>query len=356
MSQPSKIRDSNLELFRCIVMLMIVAHHFVFHSGLMDLMSESQTSFKSLYLYLFGAWGKVGINCFVLITGYFMCKSNITIRKFLKLLFQIEFYKIAIYLIFAFAGYESFSFANFLESISPIVYISDDFVSCFLLFYLFIPFLNVIVRNVNRRQHGLLILLCLSIFSVLPLVPYVEISSNYIVWFCVLFFISSYIRLYNVESICKCWGMLSILSVIVAVFSILFFISQGMRWPYYLVYDSNKLLALAVSISSFLFFKNIKMRYSRIINAIGSTTFGILLIHDCGWTMRTWLWQDVINPKFWYTGNVYLYSIASVCCVFAICSFLDIVRQYLFEKPLFQLLDLYLGNCQCLKNVDLKWN
>ncbi len=59
-------------------MLLIVAHHYVVNSGLtLDTSPSYQNPMdvKSLFLLVFGAWGKVGINCFVLITGYFMCKT-----------------------------------------------------------------------------------------------------------------------------------------------------------------------------------------------------------------------------------------------------------------------------------------
>ena len=85
---PPKQRDSNLELFRIITMLLIVAHHFVVNSGLTATkgpINASPTSQNSMFLLLFGAWGKIGINCFVMITGYFMCKSIITAKKFAKL-------------------------------------------------------------------------------------------------------------------------------------------------------------------------------------------------------------------------------------------------------------------------------
>lgn len=95
-----KVRNSNLELYRILVMLLIVMHHYVVNSGLMALMEEDPLNPKSIFLYIVGMWGKTGINCFVLITGYFMCKSEITLRKFLKLLLEIEFYNIAIFLFF----------------------------------------------------------------------------------------------------------------------------------------------------------------------------------------------------------------------------------------------------------------
>ncbi len=78
-------RNTNLELFRIISMLFIVAHHYVVNSGMMAEMSANPFAANSLFFYLFGAWGKTAINCFVMITGYFMCKSHITVKKFFKL-------------------------------------------------------------------------------------------------------------------------------------------------------------------------------------------------------------------------------------------------------------------------------
>ena len=83
-------RQSNIELFRIIVMLSIVAHHFVVNSGLLGLMSPTMEVANDVYLWLFGMWGKIGINCFVLITGYFMCTSQFTWRKFIKLVCEID--------------------------------------------------------------------------------------------------------------------------------------------------------------------------------------------------------------------------------------------------------------------------
>lgn len=100
----SKHRESNLELFRILTMLLIVAHHYVVLSDLPREIMTDPLSLKSIYLYIFGAWGKIGINCFVLITGYFMCTSRITLRKFVKLVGEVEFYSVVIYLMFYTGG------------------------------------------------------------------------------------------------------------------------------------------------------------------------------------------------------------------------------------------------------------
>ncbi|MBO5131942.1 MAG: hypothetical protein J6C20_02595 [Paludibacteraceae bacterium] len=58
MVEVKKERNSNLELYRVVVMLLIVAHHYVVNSGLFQLMESSLLSGNTLFLYLFGMWGK----------------------------------------------------------------------------------------------------------------------------------------------------------------------------------------------------------------------------------------------------------------------------------------------------------
>lgn len=192
-----KQRYSNLELYRIIVMLLIVAHHYVVNSGLMDELFHDALSGRSLFFYVFGMWGKTGINCFVLITGYFMCKSHITLRKFMKLLLQIEFYNVAINAAFAVTGYHHFDVKEAVLALLPVRSIADGFTSCFLVFYLFIPFLNVLVSHLDRRQHALLVALCLFTYTLMGTFNCLHVTMNYVSWFCVLYFIASYIRIYG---------------------------------------------------------------------------------------------------------------------------------------------------------------
>ena len=118
-------RDSNLELYRIITMLLIIAHHFVVNSGVMDKAYEAPLSANSIFLFLFGAWGKTGINCFIMITGYFMCKSRITLEKYVRLLSEI-----VIAVVFAVTGYGTWR--EIIEAFFVIRYVdSGHFTACF---------------------------------------------------------------------------------------------------------------------------------------------------------------------------------------------------------------------------------
>ena len=188
-------RNSNLELFRIIVMLLIVAHHYVVNSGLLAVMAENPTTVKSMFLYLFGWAGKTGINCFVLITGYFMCKSSISLRKFLKLFGAFYFYNVLFFCIFAVTGYIELSPKCILKSFMPITSVKDGFVNCYLIFFCFIPFLNILIKGMTKRQHQLLLGLCLLVYTVFPQVL-IKVTFNYVEWFMVIYLIGSYFRLY----------------------------------------------------------------------------------------------------------------------------------------------------------------
>lgn len=147
------VRSSNIELFRILSMLMIVAHHYVVNSGLIDCIdTQASLHFQDYFLLLFGWGGKTGINCFVLITGYFMCTSNITKEKFCKLLGELYFYKVVIWCLFFFSGYQSFSIGDFLEMLFPFFTVADNFTACFLLFYLLIPFLNKLIHSLTEKN------------------------------------------------------------------------------------------------------------------------------------------------------------------------------------------------------------
>ena len=127
-------------------MLLIVAHHYIVNSGLTAVdgpIYANPMTWRSLFLLIFGAWGKTGINCFVFITGYYMCTSHITARKFVKLLGEVMFYRIVIYCVFWLTGYAPFSVAQLISILIPVKTIKTGFTSAFLVFYLAIPFLNI---------------------------------------------------------------------------------------------------------------------------------------------------------------------------------------------------------------------
>lgn len=343
-------RQSNIELFRIVTMLTIVAHHFVVNSGLMaedGPIYEAPFSWRSIFLLIFGGWGKIGINCFVLITGYFMCTSSITVRKFVKILFEYMFYSITISSIFWITGYEPFSILTLIKVLIPIRMIGTDFVNAFIVFFLFIPFLNILIRHIDEKQHVLLLLWCSFTYIFMGSVPIVlSVTMNYVSWFSVLYIIASYIRLYpkKIYTNKRLWlytlsGFILIDSISIIVCTQLG-VLMNKNISYVFVTDSNVFLAVATGVSAFMLFRNIELKNNKIINKIAASTFGVLLIHANSDTMRQWLWKDVFDNVGHYNSSLIpLYAIGSVLIIYITCSIIDFLRIRFIEKPFFALWD-----------------
>ena len=348
MTSEIKNRESNIELLRIIMMMLIVAHHYVVNSGVLDAISMPPYTWKHHFLYIFGMWRKIGINCFVLITGYFMCKSEITVRKFLKLLLEVLFYNIVIYVIFALTGYEPFSIAGMIKAFSPIKSIADGFTSCFLIYYLLIPFLNVMVNHISKKQHALLIGLCMLFFVLWDHIPGVEYRYNYVGWFCVLHIIASYIRFYlpvhekmynnkHEVMLILTGGALAVLSVIGQ--SLMIEHGWHVGWQYKWV-NCNAILGVISSIMMFIGFKRLRIKFSPLINSIATSTFAVLLIHANSDIMRWWLWYDICHNIDWVSSPYMpLHAIGCVLAIFSVCIIIDKIRIYVFEKPTFKIVD-----------------
>lgn len=68
-SRKEGARSSNLELMRIILMLIIIAHHYVVNSGITACFNFSNITANMIFLQIFGMGGKIAINAFVMITG-----------------------------------------------------------------------------------------------------------------------------------------------------------------------------------------------------------------------------------------------------------------------------------------------
>jgi len=324
-------------------MLVIIAHHYVVNSGIAsEITAENATQFNSLFCLIFGWGGKTGINCFVLITGFFMCKSDISLKKFLKLVLEIEFYKIIFWLVFLLTGYTSFSLKELIKVIIPIYGIGTGFTGSYLVFFLFIPFLNLLINAMDEKQHIKLICLCVFSDTVLQTFLKAPAAFTYVGWFMALYMISSYVRLYpkRVFENKKIWNITLIMTVLLSWCSVVagawFYSKYDKAVYYYFVADSNKLFALLTSISAFMFFKNLNIGHIRIINRIAASTFGVLLIHANSDTMRQWLWKDVLdNVKAYHSGYLIIHAFGSIIIVYVLCTLIDMLRIKFIESSFF---------------------
>lgn len=272
MEKQHKKRKSNFELLRSILMILIIAHHYVVTSDLPDIIKANQSLFRSQFLVLFGAWGKTAINVFILITGYFMWNSRISLKKYIKLLGEYEFYKISIYVILYYINSHYFTVNNpftlqeFLHKVNPYYAVSSSYVPAYFILYLFIPFINSFIKEIDRKKHVLCICLCVFVYSILGSIKTIKFSFNYVSWFIVLYIIGAFFGKYSERHALfnKHIGIKMLLSILLASASVIILMLNGGS-KYYWVADSNKILSLTVAVFVFLFFENYRFHILKLL-------------------------------------------------------------------------------------------
>lgn len=336
-----KVRSSNIELYRIVVMAAIVVYHLTTNTGLMSQAYAEPWSLRSVFILWFGAWGKTGINCFVLITGYFMCMQKITLHKVLNLVAMVAGYSLALYFVGCLLGAQQFSLPSCGAAlISFACGINRAFMPSFIVLYLFIPFLNQFLASLTSRQHFYFLILSLVLFSVLPSLSF-QTNFGCVGWYMVLYAVAAYVRLhphplFENRRLCG-WGTIILLccAAMSMIFGLLLGEKVNMILVYYWVFSSEKILAFLIAFASFMWFKNLKVPGCECINLIGRSTFAIFLIHDGALgPLRKTFWNEWM--PFAYadaSGLELIYMIgASLVIIFFICTICDLIRCLTLDK------------------------
>ena len=338
-------RSSNLELARIVAMLSIVAHHYVVNSGAIEAISQVGEGPNALLLQLWGMWGKTAINVFVLITGYFMCEKEFSWRRVAKLVLQIEFWKVALLPLFLFAGLPVKNGVRALLTVAflPFLNVNNGFTASFLVFYLTIPFLKLLIDSGGRSMHARALILLIAVDTVSFTFFRNSAAFTEVSWYCALFLIAAWLRRYSpalIDDNRACRDLFAG-SVALAVATVLAIdalcAALGIPWfekGLYFVDQSGKAMALAVGLACFLFFRTAPIPQSRPINAVASTTFGVLLVHANSDAMRKLLWGDLLDVPAACAlplPLLALHAVGSMLGVFAVSSLLDWLRLRFVE-------------------------
>ncbi|HAT4224184.1 acyltransferase family protein [Clostridium perfringens] len=343
MKNKIKERNSSLEILRIFSMILIIAHHYSVH-GYFNL-SEQSLTLNKIIVQVLSLGGKLGVNCFILITGYFLIKSKFSFKKLFFFIAEVYFYSISLFFIFIFLGLKEFSFKNFIIASLPITFNGYWFVTIYIIMYMFSSYINKFIYSLNKLELFKFIALGIFLWSFIPTFILVSPGFSNLAWFIILYTIAAYCRLYpnNIILSYKVNLIIVIITYSITVFSVIVFDLIGTKIK--LVGDNatifmagNRLPIAICSISLFLVFKNLRVKSNKFINTISATTFGIYLIHDNTY-VRPFLWNNILkNSEYLNSNFLVIHAIVSITIVFIICSIIDYLRKKLIEKPLLELI------------------
>lgn len=332
-------RDSNFEVLRILSMIMIVFHHLAVHSGLN--LNAIGIFPNVLWVKFIQMGGKIGVNLFVLISGYFLINSEkIKISKILKLWVQISFTSISVYIIFNnILGTQKIEIQDIIKRIFPIIFEVWWFPSTYFVLYIISPVLNSVLKRMERNSYKKMLLIILLFWCIIPTLVEKSFQSNSLIWFVTLYCIAGYIRLYGKDWKIKNkeYFLSAIAIAIVTYISVILLDLNNIRVSNFednalYFYNMQRAPVFLISVFIFLGFKETKVRYSKFINMIASTTFGIYLIHDYSY-IRKILWQDFFKIKFFENSKMLIpYSILVCFIIFICCILIELIRIYIIEK------------------------
>lgn len=337
-------RNYSIDLLRIISMFMIMILHCNSHGGVLAMQTGYDTS--SIFFHFLECLSIVSVNTFVLISGYYLSAQKIRLSRVLKVMTTTWFYAWIWLLICILLGVE-IGKATIIKNIAPLSYATYWFVSLYIGMFLCAPFLNIDINNMTKRQHGILVLMLIAIFSVLPsITPFsdtfgLKSSGLNLPWFIVLYIIAAYIQKYGFLKM-KPWHWLAgylglsviLLFIWLTISKILGISDYTDEWKgginfYYFGY--NTIFVLLSSVCLFRFFLEIKIgnkRVCTIIKTIAPLMIGVYLIHD-NRLGRQFVWQAFSNLGSSNFVNT-LYILGYILVLFVLCVNIEWLRTKVF--------------------------
>ena len=350
-SNAVKRRDAGPELLRIFAMFLIIMSHLAVHGGIKyDSLSVNSAALEMMKT------GDIGVDIFILISGYYSIYSSPKLKKGVMLICQTLFYSVSTLLAVGIFSPDVFSKRNLFYSLIP--FISDKgnwFIVVYIIMYTLMPFINGGLKSLNKRQFFGMLLLIFTAGTILPdTFQYIGKLQDYgiskLVWFIFMYSLGAYLRLYPVK-LAKKRGLCAVLWVGSALFAMLF------RYFYAVVlYNKNGqfggikgliiyffsdisrpgFMSVVFSVLSLLVFTSLKIKGNKLLFAVSGSTFGIYLIHDGTW-VRRFLWDKITPVKFVAESDYFIpIALGVILIIFIACSLIDMIRKYLIEKPLFK--------------------
>lgn len=338
-------RKSNIELLRIICIIMIIAHHYTIHGGLGQYYTLGINK-KVAFVQILSIWGKMGCNIFMIITGYFMIKSKAKPKKLILLLLEMIFYSLGIYAIFCIFHLATFSKDALMKSIFP-MFFQNWFLVDYIIIYCLIPYFNEMLQKLDKTTFKKFLgVLFIIGFCIPTLINKTIVNFNELGVLIVMYFVGAYIRLHTEEKSDKkyFWLMIAFDVALVGLVLLWDFIGVKFQEVTYIKEATrfaqiNSAVVFGGAVYTFLFFKNNINFSSKVINFLSSSTLGVYLIHDNPY-IRGWVWNKISPGKAYMSSNMILvHAVAKILIIFIICTIIDKIRIFVFEKPIDKLMD-----------------
>lgn len=147
-----KARKTGLDILKIFSMIFVIIYHITLYG--VDLVNIQQYSMPYWVITGLKCVSIVSVNCFILVTGYFLSKSHVNYKKLIGLWIQVEMYSVGVYLFLCMLPGTGIDFQvkTLLKQMLPILTNQYWFFTDYLLLMVFIPLLNIFLQNASQKN------------------------------------------------------------------------------------------------------------------------------------------------------------------------------------------------------------
>ncbi len=354
MRQKEKLeRNSNIELLRILAIIGVIVLHYNGNAG--QGFDHVSSGINEWILYILENIFICVVDLFFLISGYFLINTNKrSLWKPIKLITQVMIFNEMIYVCQTVAeNMGEFSLKSALGVALPCNY----FIILYCVIYIISPYLNIILHNLRPAEIKRFILIGFLLFSVYP--TFVDMLSQIlghelpglssiglggsqsgyqIVNFALMYLIGAALQITKIQI-----GKNKLLFVWFLLVCLLLFWSMGSKTSSFVpgkTWEYCNPLIVVEAVVTFLIFRGLKIRNSRIINVLSGASLTVFLLHSY-LLEKCDVAEFVKGEAFIMIGHIVVVSVG----IYAIC-FCAYAIYHFIEKHLFGFLRRIFGDLE----------
>lgn len=279
-------RNYGVDLLRIVSMYMIVLNHVLLKGGVIEQATKIGIGTLNYDLsWILDIICYAAVNCYALISGYVGVKAKFKPVNIIKLWLQVLFYSVMLNIVVAgVVPRAELSKSEMIQMFFPVSYQRYWYFSAYFVLFFFMPFLNYLLKNLDKNMLQKLILGSIVFFSIgetfiFRVKEFLALQSGYsFLWLMVLYLIGGYIKLYD----WNLWKHDRLIFIEMAVLSFVVLLLLGGEEGHgrlLINYPAPTMLFMAIALLNY--FKDLRLQPSQIkwVKVFAPLTFGVYLIH-----------------------------------------------------------------------------
>lgn len=277
-----------------------------------------------------------------------LCKYNFKLERITNTWLSTIFYTVPIAITFVYFGKADLVYL--ITNMFPVFFQPLWFITTYVFLLFLTPLLNLILSKYEKRKCRNMIIF-LSVLFVLPLTFLPRVRGAFyseVGWFCVLYLITGYLRIYqplkivNNKKICLLVFIISYLFIIswyILYYDVPYkFLSNylefaGITHASFLNFTSS-LPSFFASFSFFFLFKNMNItKLNNVINYISKTSLDVYILLSLKGPSDLIFWVDIFDLDVYInSGNIFMNVTIVIIAAFVITSLIGRIRIYIVDK------------------------